>query len=314
MSKRKSLPISVTRTMAHECHLSAMKTTKGPYVVTQRHRFRRNLDQMFGELFESGDWFDDLRKWEEKKQISVLGLQDDGRTGPPYRMKSMAGDVRSIAWHQEPPMKKNVLQSPLLILRRALRVLGVVPYTYDDVAKEYQLSWRRIPGLLTLLTALYMTILFVTAAVGIVRMFFFRAEVQSSPHDDADFGTKAMGAVVLFGCLVNAWAELLNAVYAGRRLVRLLNSWNVLVAQTGLDPTEGLRTPARVQVGFLFFFSLAMIVMTATGKPAVVTHVIDGVGEAFFMIPPQWLTSSPEAKVTLFYLCIYLSIHISVCL
>lgn len=254
-------------------------------------RVKRNLDRRFAELFESGAGLRELGSWEAREAADIA-------TGAPSMLEAMASNVPIKAWSQEAPLKKSVLQSPLLALRRALRVLGIVPYSYDEGTREYQLSWRRIPGLQTLVTASYMTTLFVTAAVGVVRMFLFRADVQPSPHDNADFGTKAMGAVVLYGCLFNAWAELMNAVYAGRRLVGLLNSWNALVARTGLDPTEGLRTPVRVQVGFLFLFSLAMVVMTAVGRPVVVIHVIDGVGEAFFMIPPQWLTRSPAAKVT----------------
>lgn len=281
-----------------------MEASKAPSAVTRDDfRVKRNLDRMFDELFESGAWLRELGRWEDRQPAGEA-------TGAPRVLEAIASDTPSTAWSQQPPLKKSVLQSPLLVLRRALRVLGIVPYTYVESAGEYQLSWRRTPGLQTLMTASYMTALFVTAAVGVVRMFFFRAHVQPSLHDNEDFGTKAMGAVVLYGCLVNAWAELLNAVYAGRRLVRLLNSWNALVARTGLDPTEGLRTPARMQVGFLVLFSIAMVVMTAVGRPVVVTHVIDGVGEAFFMIPPQWLIHSPAAKVT----CLYLRLSFYLCL
>ncbi|KAG7167971.1 putative Trehalose receptor-containing protein [Homarus americanus] len=216
--------------------------------------------------------------WASRVERRLRGVRFDEAFGiPEPRQDVMKDELEMMGVLMLPggdhgaPRITNTLKPPLMPFRILMRILGVMPYTYDLADGRYKVNLKSLAGFHTLLTALYFTALIITTMVGLVTTFTSR-ETHHTQEEINVFGIKLMVVILIAGNLVNAWAQVLNAIYSGSRLCELLNTWNSLVAAADLDPTDGLYVVVRVQVLFLMLFSVSFMVMAVSGVPAVVHY------------------------------------------
>ncbi|XP_071536139.1 uncharacterized protein [Panulirus ornatus] len=212
----------------------------------------------------------------------------------------------------EPPPAEGVLFRPLRPLRCLLTVVGVAPQVYDATTGEFRVSWRRLASLHVLFTATYLVVITTVTTISLCRHLAVRPAVAAATEDRS---VKVIFVAIVGGYQINALVQVLNTVYAGRRYCRLLNSWNLLAREDGINPTRGLYLKSCVQVGFVVSFIVVMLVLATIGVPAILPHVLDGLAEWMFMVPPSWLThSTPSAKVLLPHSWLTHSTHSSIVL
>ncbi|XP_042223625.1 uncharacterized protein LOC121867673 [Homarus americanus] len=194
-----------------------------------------------------------------------------------------------------PSKNKDVLYRPLMLIRLTLRLLGIVPYTYSRTLQEYVLAWRSVAALHTLLVFAWLTALLITTSVGLVRMFL-RSQFLDKSSESHE--TELLGVVIIVGCLLNAWVEVLNVVLYGHPICKFLNQWKVLVAETSLDPTKGLRVSSIVHALFLYAFVIAVLVVAVIGPPDKLMDIVDLLAQVLFMVSPEWLRQgTPSVQV-----------------
>lgn len=226
-----------------------------------------------------------------KSQVDETSLFTKGETKESGKVILETKGILSLSpCLKERERVHKILQPSLRPLRVMLRVIGILPYHYNDTTFEYQHSWRSWTTVHTLLTAVYTSVLIVTSVIGLSSMW---SSSQCQKQDKNIQAIKLTGLILVSETLVNAWAQVLSALYAGHRLTTLLNTWNSLVAITDLDPTKGLRHSVFRQIAFLGIFTCVLLIMTLIGQPMIVTHALDGAVEGMFMVPPTWTSLNP---------------------
>ncbi|XP_064122470.1 uncharacterized protein LOC135226691 [Macrobrachium nipponense] len=235
----------------------------------------------------------------ERKLASALGYSTSKKLWCP----SVAEDLENAVFLlgdkcRGGPRLENILHSALWPLRMFLRVIGIIPYVYNEEKIEYTVKWWSPSGIHTLANALYMTTLLITTTVGVIKMATTQElRGQSGSDDDNEDknhqAIKLTGVILLSECLVNAWAQTLNVIYAGKRMCKLLNRWNGLSVAAELDPVKGLRRRVVWQIFFVAVFASTIFVMTLVGHPKIVPLVLDGVAEGMLVVPKDWLAASP---------------------
>lgn len=192
----------------------------------------------------------------------------------------------------------DVLNKPFRLLQIIRRLMGMLPYYYCESRGKYEMAWTSKPCLHTILTAVYMTALMLTAIFGIIRKIHAKDFFDGGPEVRNVQGIKLMGVILVGGNLFNAWFQVICVLYFSPRYCSLLNSWNILAAATELDTMAGIRAAVYKLVGFLAIFWLVIFVTTAIGEPKIVSYVLDGVAETLLLVPPPWLDcTAPTAKV-----------------
>ncbi|XP_071535837.1 uncharacterized protein [Panulirus ornatus] len=220
--------------------------------------------------------------------------------------------------------KVKALNRSLRLALGSLQVLGSMPYSFDKTRGEYCLSWTSFSGLHMLATATWFTFLFSTTTYGLLTRLLFPPDggcfsyaieddaaallstdrnKSTDAHGSIDldkqstYQTQLMGGVIIFGCLFNAWVEVLNGIRMGRRTCRLINTWLSWVATTGTEVTAGLR---HFSVGvpiFVYSFLGALFFIVIFSSPRMVVQTGEALAQVMFLLPEQWLR--PPSLATL---------------
>ncbi|XP_069164085.1 uncharacterized protein [Procambarus clarkii] len=229
---------------------------------------------------------------------SITSLQRDAQTDimmvplhgePETSVNSSCEELEAMEDETEQP--DNILQEPLRLLHGFLKVMGVGPQNYDEVAGEYKVSWRSAGAMHTLVTAFCMVALTATTIFGLSRYTIVTAPT-APPEDEHTRSMKVIGVVIVAGYQVNALVQVLNTIRAGRCLCRLLNTWNHLGVKEAINPTKGLYTKSCVQVGFMVAFILVMLMVTVAEQPVFLSQVLDGLAERMFLVPRSCLVQA----------------------
>lgn len=200
--------------------------------------------------------------------------------------------------------KVKALNRSLRLALGSLQLLGSMPYSFDKARGEYRLSWKSFSGLHMLATSTWLTLLFAITTYGLFARFLYLPGAKSSPHvvavnanvnnsppvnvdvdEQSTYQTKLMGVVIIYGCLFNAWVEVLNGVRMGRRTCRLVNTWLTWVATTGTEATAGLR---HFSVGvpiFVYSFLGALFFIVIFCSPRMVVQTGEALAQVMFLLP-----------------------------
>ncbi|KAK8723829.1 hypothetical protein OTU49_011564 [Cherax quadricarinatus] len=192
---------------------------------------------------------------------------------------------------EEETKEKDLLHRPLLLIRITLSLLGIVPYSYNSDTHRYVLNWRSWAGLHTIGVFLWLCALLVSTSVGIVRVFVQSQFLQESGNHELEL----MGVVIIVGCLLNAWVEVINVIILGRSLCNFLNLWQMFSARTSLDPTRRLRFASCVYAIFLYAFVFAVLVVAVLGPSDMLMGIVDLLTQVLFLVSPQWLAQETLA-------------------
>lgn len=216
-----------------------------------------------------------LRRCEQEFIMASLE-NPEATVTPHHQMEPMPG---------KPQTAEAVLYRPLRPLQLFVTLMGVGPQVHDPTTGEFHLTWRTLGSVHTLFTAGYMIVMSAMTTFSLLRYLVVSIE-------DQDYKSiKIIGVVMVSGYQLNALVQVLNTVYAGQRLCRLLNSWNRL-AKMDIKPAKGLYLRSCVQVTFMLAFMVAMLVLTLMGQPMLLIHIMDGLVEWMFLVPRTWLTHS----------------------
>lgn len=182
--------------------------------------------------------------------------------------------------------------APLEELRTVLRVLGVVPYVFEKSLNLYVLQWRSVPAVLTIVTTIYLSVATLAGVMGLM-MIIATPPLLHTTEQEVKFIWQMM-VVVLFGSmLLNAWSQTISMLFAGHRLCRLLNSWLSMESWSDISPQKGLKTRVRLQLAFMIGTSVFILCCVLAGFPYVLLIGFDGVASILFIVPFDWLKSSP---------------------
>lgn len=230
--------------------------------------------------------------WEHDLKFGNFYQSSESNVSPNNRMKLQAVDVQSTlgaAWN---PL------APLAELWVMLRVLGVIPYSYDKTLNLYVLRWRSVSGMLAIMIAIYLSVATVAGTVGMIITLSSQSTFHSA-EQEVRFIWQMM-VVVLFGSmLLNAWSQTVSLLMAGNRLIRLLNSWLCLSQWSDSSNAKGVRTRVRLQMAFMIGSCISILALVLAGFPRVVMEGLDGVASILFLVPPTWMQhSSFHTQVT----------------
>ncbi|KAK7067038.1 hypothetical protein SK128_007177 [Halocaridina rubra] len=238
-------------------------------------------------------------RMQEKILASELGLDEPKTVWRPSLPKELeiSGTVAPIKQKHD-QLVENIVQKELWPLRLYLRSLGLIPYTYNKAHEAYRLRWRSLWGIHTLLTALYLTVLVITAIVSIIHLIKGREMPAENINQRA---IKLTGMILLSEILFNAWAQFLNVISVSRKICIHLNAWNNLAAASELDLVKSLKKQVIIQILFLSAICISILVMTALEYPKIVLLILDGVAEGMLMIPEVWINASTSQAMSTAY-------------
>nr|XP_053646745.1 uncharacterized protein LOC128698514 isoform X1 [Cherax quadricarinatus] len=216
-------------------------------------------------------------------------------------------ETKSLFLVPETPHKAsfpNIFRRSLRPLRMCLRVLSILPFTYNVSRGQYVMKWCTFAFLQSVITAIYLTVLMVTIVVGGVTMFS-QSEIHQTQENITIFDIKMLVVLLIGGNLMNAWVQVLSLLYGGQRVCGLLNSWNSLVAATHLDPLKGLQVTMRMQIGLLCGFCVIVLTLSFMEAPDVLVWGLDGVAQTILLVPEEWFYQSPAfVKVVRVVTCV----------
>ncbi|XP_068222921.1 uncharacterized protein [Palaemon carinicauda] len=200
----------------------------------------------------------------------------------------------------------SLLHRPLSPLHTFLSVAGIGPQTFNGALGIFEVSWRSLPAILTIFNCIYITGLMTVTALCIIFAFIG----EENPKEDARVESiKLIGVVIMCGYQLNAWVQVINALFASESVCRLLNTWDELGTSMGIDPTKGVHLKASMQVGFMILFIIAMLVATAVGKPTFVLYVLDAVSVDMYLIPSDWMLPGSLYRKFIHIVVVLVSLH-----
>lgn len=204
------------------------------------------------------------------------------------------------------PLNIPVVLVPGIAIRFSLFILGLNPYTYCSALKCYTFRWWSLGAVYTVFTLAWLTGLIVTSFIGLANLLF------ASTHQNAKVSDlQVMGVVIVFGCLFNAWLNVLTTLSRAHRYCELYNGWLELASSTSLRPHKGIRVASHIYAVFLLVFVICVLAMGVAGPPDLLLAIVDLLTKVLFLVDEDWLAQGDSTGVKV-CMCIYLTVFYSV--
>ncbi|MPC42391.1 hypothetical protein E2C01_036012 [Portunus trituberculatus] len=188
-----------------------------------------------------------------------------------------------------------VVLSPGITIRICLFILGLNPFTYSPASRCYTFQWCSLGAVYTLFTLAWLSALIVTSFIGLLSLLS-----NSSHHTSGVSDLQIMGVAIVFGCLFNAWLNVLTILLRARQYCDLYNGWLDLISFTGLDPHKGIKLASHIYAAFLLVFVIIVLAMGVAGPPDLLLAIVDLLTKVLFLIDTDRLAQDDTATAKLF--------------
>ncbi|XP_045116719.1 uncharacterized protein LOC123507672 [Portunus trituberculatus] len=133
------------------------------------------------------------------------------------------------------PTKEHVRRKQSLMLPRIIsctyRVFGMHPCTFDRTTHQYTMRWCSPSAWYSLVLLAWLSLLLVMSLVGMVRLF--SSDFHSGSRADE---MQLMAMLIIVGCLLNAWMNMLCRLLHWRSFCDFINRWMHIASTTDLHP------------------------------------------------------------------------------
>lgn len=187
-----------------------------------------------------------------------------------------------------------VVLSPGITIRICLFILGLNPFTYSPALRCYTFQWCSLGAVYTLFTLTWLSTLIVTSFIGLLSLLS-----ASSHHTTGVSDLQIMGVAIVFGCLFNAWLNVLTTLLRARQYCNLYNGWLELISSTGLHPHKGIKLASHIYAAFLLVFVTSVLAMGVAGPPDLLLAIVDLLTKVLLLIDTDQLAqdNTVTAKV-----------------
>ena len=179
-----------------------------------------------------------------------------------------------------------------IAIRISLFILGLHPYTYCPIFKSYTFRWRSFGAIYTLFTLAWLTGLIVTSFIGLAKLFS-----ASNYHNAQVTDLQVMGVTIVFGCLFNAWLNVLATLSRARQYCDLYNGWLELTVSTSVRPHKGIRVASHVYAVLLMIFVISVLAMGLAGPPDLLIAIVDLLTKVLLLTDEDWTSQDDTTGV-----------------
>ena len=197
---------------------------------------------------------------------------------------------------------KNRINNSMVCFLFTMRLVGFVPYTFNDIDGTYEAKWFNLAGLQTMITGFWITSLAVMSVIGLITMdhTYENLDLSSLKPEALKYiqerkqlvELEIMAVILVVNCIINAWAELMMIVLNFNQIGSFLTEWNLFDKKTKLNPTPGVKISSLLNVIMTYVMAGALVITTLLDKPLILGYLLDGIAEVVFLVPSSWLVSS----------------------
>lgn len=168
------------------------------------------------------------------------------------------------------------------------RVFGMHPCTYDPSTQHYSVRWCSTPVIHTILNLVWFSLLLITSCFGMARLFSYPDFLKDSGSDEMQL----LGVLIIVGCLLNAWVNVLSRLILWRPFCDFFNKWRDLASTTDLNPYRHVGIILSVYIAFLICFLGVIGTVVMLGSSSLFLATVDLLARVLLMVREEWLVGT----------------------
>lgn len=190
------------------------------------------------------------------------------------------------------PTKEHVRRNQSLLLPRIIsctfRLFGMHPCTFDRTTHQYTMRWCSPSAWYSLVLLAWLSLLLVTSLVGMVRLFL------NFPKGSGTDEMQLLAVLIIVGCLLNAWVNVLCRLLQWRSFCDFINRWMHIASTTDLHPFRRSDIMLFVYVASLIVFLGSVAGMSMSTSSSLFLGAVDLLARVLLLMedkaPDNWKT------------------------